>query len=65
MQAPSTTSQPSSEVAKTQTWSQSLLSSIGKLFVASPAVQEEDDAVGWWVGGRKGRGRCRSVGEVH
>lgn len=71
MQPHSTTaSQPASgdlgHVSKSETFARGLFASIRGFFVGGPPVKEaEDDAVGGWVGVRKGRGRCRSVGEVH
>lgn len=51
---------------KTTTWLQDIFTSIKDLFTRDPSSSEnEADAVAGWVGTRKGRGRCRSVGEVH
>ncbi|KAJ5099494.1 hypothetical protein N7532_006495 [Penicillium argentinense] len=50
----------------TNTWTQSFIASIRDLFTREPASKEpESDALSGWVGMRKGKGRCRSVGEVH
>ncbi|KAJ5913286.1 hypothetical protein N7504_002169 [Penicillium tannophilum] len=46
------------------TWTQNILSSIRGFFSNGPADNTEADAVEAWVGVRRGRGRCRSVGEV-
>ncbi|KAJ5397618.1 hypothetical protein N7509_005731 [Penicillium cosmopolitanum] len=49
----------------TTSWAQSLMTSIRDFFTQEPASEPESDALAGWVGMRKGRGRCRSVGEVH
>lgn len=70
MQPPSATSQPASgrleDFTKSENLAQGIFASIRGFFFGEPTVKEaDDDAVGGWVGVRKGRGRCRSVGEVH
>lgn len=46
-------------------WAQNIITSIRDLFRREPTSEPESDALAAWVGVRKGRGRCRSVGEVH
>lgn len=54
------------DTTKSDTWASSLLTSIRGLFFGQSTNKEtEDEAVEGWVGVRRGRGRCRSVGEVH
>lgn len=54
------------DTTKSDTWTSSFLTSIRGLFFGESTNKEtEDEAVEGWVGVRRGRGRCRSVGEVH
>ncbi|KAJ5672618.1 hypothetical protein N7507_001745 [Penicillium longicatenatum] len=67
MQPPS--SSPDHKTAKNATggdatWTRNILSSIWGFFSSGPGEDTEADAVEAWVGVRRGRGRCRSVGEV-
>ncbi|KAJ5238938.1 hypothetical protein N7468_003557 [Penicillium chermesinum] len=58
--APASEQPPSSP-----TWKMSVLESVRGIFWGRQSSNDsEADAVSGWVG-RKGRGRCRSVGEVH
>ncbi|KAJ5906831.1 uncharacterized protein N7473_003747 [Penicillium subrubescens] len=62
----STAMHSTSETSNKATWAHSLLTSIRDFFIGDPASRESDaDAVEGWVGVRTGRGRCRSIGEVH
>ncbi|KAJ5754653.1 hypothetical protein N7533_004196 [Penicillium manginii] len=60
-----TTTAASATNTNTTSWAQSLMISIRDLFTQEPSSEPESDALAGWVGVRKGRGRCRSVGEVH
>lgn len=55
---------PTSDI-KAISWLHEILKSIKDLITTEPNTESEDDAVAGWIGTRKGRGRCRSVGEVH
>ncbi|KAJ5647383.1 hypothetical protein N7490_003755 [Penicillium lividum] len=63
--SPSALDHADKNAAGDATWRQKLFASIWGFFSNEPSGGDtEADAVEAWVGVRKGRGRCRSVGEV-
>ncbi|KAJ5107817.1 hypothetical protein N7456_004492 [Penicillium angulare] len=67
VQANTLASHPKGNSDVDTTWTQSIVASFWGLFSgggSGSGSETEADAVEAWVGIRKGRGRCRSVGEV-
>ncbi|KAJ5689447.1 hypothetical protein N7462_003839 [Penicillium macrosclerotiorum] len=63
---PAATMSPPATPQPTPSWAQNIFASIRGFFtVDNGTAQSEADAVEGWMGVRKGRGRCRSVGEAH
>ncbi|KAJ5735648.1 uncharacterized protein N7483_000773 [Penicillium malachiteum] len=46
------------------TWTQGIVTSLWNFFAEPSESESEADALGAWVGVRKGRKRCQSVGEM-